>query len=577
MPALAGVAAGRVVLGERVQRSTVYRAELVPAGLDLSAALRIFPRTNELGWCDFFVDRAYLYCGDRTSWFAYDRDRGVYLEDRDHKKIDEAIALCVKVLNAIARELPDTDPFRDGRVKFAHNLQSRAQRHGLRNDLESRLSVRATDLDPLPDPDLILTPAQRAAREAAVFQICTPAGVYDLKIGELLPHDPKYRHTKQTAVGYDPKAPNDPDLEFIFSTMFGHLTAEDFARLFEILGTALLGESVLKFLASFVGEAHSLKSSFLNIMAAILYAGSLETEVLLAQRNGGKQAHTDWLRSAIKARFVVVQEFPAYRQIDESALKRLVGGDALRYSGKNEKGYDVRLVATIATGSNSPLSLNAEETAAWERIGLISLPNSVPPDKMKPDYKTTLARRPSVQAHLFRLLVEGAWRYIARGTIEIPAVLLEARDEERGTQNPYTEFFEECLEFGSEYTFTMDLLADCARCWNSARKARISTHPQKIASTLRTMYKAQSVTDRNANGGKLRGGDKSNGACYWVGARLRVEWGKEAGGEFVRALSPGEVPRRVEVGPRYAGPGEPTIGAPTESTAFVQRVVGREV
>ena len=340
---------------------------------------------------------------------------------------------------------------------------------------------------------------------------------------------------------------NDPDFEFVLKTMFSHLKQEDVDALFEILGTALLGEAFLKLMLTFVGDGFNLKSTFLNIIAAVLggYAGSIEPEVLIARKNGGGgSAHTDWLRGFLKTRFVVVQELPANAPIDVPLLKRLTGGDPMRFAGKGEDGYDFRSAATIATGSNAPPEMSVAEAAAWERIGLIFLPGRVAPGTDNPEYKTLLARRESVQRHALRLLFEGALRFVKTRRVKLPEVFAQARDEERSEQNPLAEFVDEVLEFGPDYTLAMPMVEDCARCWNVARRARIPTNPQKLAAILRAEYKDRGLTDRDEKGVRLRTSTSEGKARYWKGARLVVEWGREQGGEFVRPLTNGMTPGR---------------------------------
>lgn len=485
-----------------------------------------FPRESDKGFADFFVDThrgKFIFCERRGGWFVY-RD-GIFQPGHTHREIFSAINHTVEVLRAIAWSLPPGAFRRDDRLRWVTRLEQRTQRLGILSEISKRpeIAVDYTELDAIEDPSVMLTPAQKARHEEAIYQIATPDGMLDFKRREILPHSPDFLVTKCTAVGWDPKsAPHtDERLEWMVEFMFGHLQPKTVEHLFTLLGSALFGENYFKRVLLLTGKGDTLKTTFSNLIRRTLglYACNLDPRAIMA---GGRNSagHTDYLMPIVGSRLAVIEEFPDGKSLDAGELKVMSGGGAKHVSAKGLKGFEVVPMTLILLNSNHEPRMDGTDLAAWGRVDHVALVNVIPPDKKQENARTAIARDPSMQRAMFCKLVQGALRALeSGGNLQTPEELLEKREEIREEQNPYADFIAECMELGEDLTFRMLEAQEALRMWYDEKRipqSQWKDDARLLAAAFRGHY---GLRDTDARDRKLRDGSR----LYWTGARVRPE------------------------------------------------------
>lgn len=152
----------------------------------------------------------------------------------------------------------------------------------------------------------------------------TPNGVVNLKTGELLQHDAKYKMTKITKTKYNPNAESK-----LFDSFLNKITKNrpeliEFIQI--VIGYALTGLTDEQVFFIFCGDGANGKSTLLNVISRILdmYSQSTPAQTLLAAKGNIINADEARLHGS---RFVVAVEVNDGQKFDEAKVKRLTGSD----------------------------------------------------------------------------------------------------------------------------------------------------------------------------------------------------------------------------------------------------------
>ena len=150
-------------------------------------------------------------------------------------------------------------------------------------------------------------------------------GTLDLHNTELRHHNPADRITKVTRAAYDPAAPAPTWARFLAEVLPG----EDVrAYLQRLVGVALLGKVIEHILPLLTGTGRNGKGT---LYEALLWAlddyGLMAEPDLFLSRPG---AHTTGQVDLMGCRLVVVSESNRADRLDESKMKRLIGGDRIK-------------------------------------------------------------------------------------------------------------------------------------------------------------------------------------------------------------------------------------------------------
>ena len=203
--------------------------------------------------------------------------------------------------------------------------------------------------------------------EAEADYLAAPNGVIDLRSGELLSPDPRFRLTHTIACGYDVDADCPTWDYFIASAMGGD---EDLiAYMQRVTGYFLSGRTHLQALFVAFGIGGSGKSVYLSVLGELLrgYHTELHKNTLIASKTADN-AKMSSLAQAMHCRFATVQEMSEKDIWDESLVKQISGNDEIvaKLSHKDTVRFRPRFKVCVRA-NQLPTSDQLDE-AMWERL-----------------------------------------------------------------------------------------------------------------------------------------------------------------------------------------------------------------
>jgi|GEM_PF-2834230 len=320
-------------------------------------------------------------------------------------------------------------------------------------------------------------------------------GIMDLTTGTLRPHESHALLTKIAPVKWEgADARSEEWDDFITVVCGGHIKEvkdETIAKLRQYLqrlaGYMLIGCNPEEKFMLIYGPTRSGKSTFLSAMRAILgaslgngncgYCLDTESESFLqsfGNNPGGPRADLVAMQGA---RLVITSELPPNRRIDAEKLKRLSGGDWITARAPHSKSaVTFFMQALIIFAANNAPSLDASDSALKRRFIPFPFPFSIPEGKEDPSLKASLSDVKKTGSAILAWAVEGLQIYLEKHSLgELPAEILESREDIYDSQNPLMDFIEEQCILDPKESIPTKLLRDK---FNEYRKDQrpMSTH-----------------------------------------------------------------------------------------------------
>jgi putative DNA primase/helicase len=351
------------------------------------------------------------YCPERRQWLTWDGHRWRW----DHAGI------LVEHARAIADGLPKDERWKAWRKKSLMQPRLAAMVGLARSD--PRIVAHAHTLD------------RRAE------QLNTPAGVIDLRTGQLRAPDPAALHTRSTAVAPDLDATPRRWLDFLADTFAGQPELTTYVH--RLLGVSLVGQVVEQLFPVCHGLGRNGKGVLFKVVQDLLgigdegYSAQAATELIVATRYPG---HPTEIARLNGARLVVTSEVEEGQRFAEARLKLLTGGDVLnaRFMGKDF--FDFEPTHTLWLLANDQPRVTTGGYALWQRIRLIPFEHIVPPEKRNKHLAAELvaAEGPAILGWL----IAGAADYYAHGLGE-PAAVTAATQAYEHDQDTISRFVDE--------------------------------------------------------------------------------------------------------------------------------------
>ncbi|MGR7026723.1 DNA primase family protein [Geodermatophilus sp. URMC 62] len=309
------------------------------------------------------------------------------------------------------------------------------------------ISTAVTELDP--DP----------------FLVNMPDGVYDLRTGELMPHDRKQMHTKITGCSTFGARTDGRWYEFI-EQVLPDPEVRKFAQ--KILGYSILGRVQDQIFPIFWGESGTGKSTFLDSIHAALgsYASLAPTTLLLA--TGARQQHPTEIAGLRGQRLVMVHETEQSQQLKTAAMKNMTGGDRLkgRFMGKDF--FEFEPSHTFVLVTNYPPTLDADDDAAWSRIRVVPFTQhfrNTERENVNLGHEILESDLPSV----LQWVLDGYAMYVAEGLKDVPQAVLDQTKEHNEQVDNVTDWAAEDLRRSPSHRV---LFSDVYESWRSWAKAQ---------------------------------------------------------------------------------------------------------
>lgn len=259
--------------------------------------------------------------------------------------------------------------------------------------------------------------------DADVWALNTPAGVVDLRTGEIREGDRSAHMTKITEVAPGGDCPS--WLRFLDTACDGD--AELIGFLQRMAGYALTGSTRDHALFFVYGTGGNGKGTFLNTLQWIMgdYARSAPADMFTERKH---EAHTTELARLMGARLVAAQETEEGKRWAEAKIKALTGGDPVTARFMRQDDFEfIPQFKLVMTGNHKPGLRNVDE-AIRRRLYLIPFEANIPADKRD----TGLAERLRAEAG-------GILAWAIQGCLQWQRVGLQAPDRVRAATADYLE------------------------------------------------------------------------------------------------------------------------------------------
>ena len=380
------------------------------------------------------------------------------------------------VLHAIENSLP---------VELRNSHMIAGVEKSLRN--RPKLSIRQRDWDP--DPHLLNT----------------PAGVVDLRTGDIMPSSPDFLMTRITSA-----APADDWSRSLWAVKllewFGDDPAEQ-TYVQVLLGYFLTGETRHACLPVWIGPGGDGKSVIANTLRHMLgdYAKTSTDTAFVDTRHSQHSEELAWLNGA---RLVLVNEINGSLPWNDSRIKAVTGGEHIAASYKGGHVFEYRpSFKLLITGNEAP-RLRSAGPEFRRRFHVYNFTRGV----ASPDAELSEKLRAESGA-ILRYAIEGAIKYYSEGLSRSPAV--DAANAEYFEANDLIQqWLNECCEVGPDRRVEGIVAYQNYVSWCADQGVKFPIQRQSFTSRL----KSKSIDSRTAT---IKG--RSNSVRCYIGIDLRGE------------------------------------------------------
>jgi len=275
----------------------------------------------------------------------------------------------------------------------------------------------------------------------------TPSGVVDLKTGELMPHDAKYRLTSMTSVA--PAKIATPMFNAFLDKIFCN-DAEliDFVQ--KSLGSALVGKVYTENLIIANGCGSNGKSTLFNTMHYLLgdYATGIDPNLLLSTKANEQQVGMAMLEGK---RFAVAQETEEGQRLSSSMLKRMVSTDTMVAKKLYKDPHEFPPSHTLVLSTNHLPKISSTDTGTWRRIVVLPFEATIRPEEIITDFHSLLMEREG--GGILQWAIDGAVKFYEMGCdIPVkPAAVVRVSAEYRVDEDWVAGFLGECCTPGDPH------------------------------------------------------------------------------------------------------------------------------
>lgn len=288
--------------------------------------------------------------------------------------------------------------------------------------------------------------------------LCNVAnGMLVVEKRELLPHDPKYKATRQFPVMFD----MEPCSEELDGFLCQTLGSDDAVQTFlDWLGSLLLPPRTRRRIVLLVGEPDTGKTTLLKVIQAFV-----------GERHCSNLALTDicdYRFGVADLEHVVLNAYDdlPLRPLKYSGrLKAITGGASVRGERKFDRGFTFTPIARFLFTANALPELREFDEALGERLLIITCPNRVEEAKRDTGLCARLTQTEALSGLLNMALV--AWRrcHERGGQIQIPDSMRQAIEDYRERSDSVLAFVRSRCELGPSESVGKALLYRTYKAW----------------------------------------------------------------------------------------------------------------
>ena len=274
----------------------------------------------------------------------------------------------------------------------------------------------------------------------------TPAGVVDLRTGEIHAHESSHMCTKITSVEPRIGKPAAKWKEFLRQVTGGDAEFEHYLQM--VAGMACVGKVYEEGLVISYGPGSNGKSTLFAVWQELLgsYSGTIRNEVLVGNKNGSEVQGAAQLRGM---RLSVTSELEEATRMNLSLLKRLTSRDRISARPLYHDPIEFTPTHTLILHTNHLPRLSSCDDGTKRRIAIAPFLSVIPPEKKIMDFAGVLVREEGPE--ILGWMIEGAISFYKANTkLTKPKVVLDATAEYFASEDKLGRFIAECCEVDTD-------------------------------------------------------------------------------------------------------------------------------
>ena len=421
-----------VPLGQALERVDAVRIEA-----EARLAEQLTDTTNAERWVELHGHRFKWHAG-RQSWMTWTGERWAVDDTGEALRATKDVGASWLV--------------RDGAAKATSSAELRLwEQHAKRS---GAASARVAMLRLAQAEDGVAIPTEQWDADAWALNVAN--GALDLRTGRLHKHDPGSYTTKLAPVAYDPDAAAPRFQRFLDEAL---PAADVRAFVQRSLGYALTGVVREHVLPVWYGGGGNGKGTLQNAVSAVLgdYSRAVPADLMM-KKTGGDQHPTE--RAMLMGlRLAFASETEAGRQLAESTVKSLTGGDPITARFMRQDFFTFLPSHKLILSTNHRPIIRGNDAGIWRRVRL------VPWETTPASIDTTLGEQLLREGPgILRWLVEGclAWQRDGLGSA---ASIEAATTAYRHEQDICSAFLEECTTRTADARTASADLYSAYRAW----------------------------------------------------------------------------------------------------------------
>ncbi|KOU37863.1 phage/plasmid primase, P4 family [Streptomyces sp. NPDC060334] len=303
-------------------------------------------------------------------------------------------------------------------------------------------------------PELALDPD---TLDGDKYALCTPAGVVDLRTGDLhKPNPTRDLHSRATHLA--PEAMPTPRFHTFLKQTFGDddKGKEMIHFLHLLLGYSITGDVGGQVLPFLYGVGANGKSALLDVVIKILgdYADVAPPGFLMER--GKFNEHSTELTELHGRRLFVCSELKPHDKFDEARVKLLTGGDRLKARRMRQDFFSFEPTHKLWLLGNHRPEVGTGGHAFWRRIRLIPFEKVVPDHRKIDNLAEALVQEEG--PGILHWMIQGAKAYLAgKPPLTGPNVVRAATQAYATTEDHIGRFLLECCTTGAHLAEPRDL------------------------------------------------------------------------------------------------------------------------
>jgi len=287
------------------------------------------------------------------------------------------------------------------------------------------------------------------------YSLTVANGTINLKTGELKPHKREDMITKLAPVEFDDLATCPTWLAFLNKVMDGKADMIEFLQ--RAVGHSLTGDNNEHVVFFLYGDGENGKSTFLETIQALLgeYAVAADPNAFLTKDGGGNGSPRNDIVALVGSRFVKVVEPERGRNLAESLVKELSGGDTSSTRGNYSSQFSFEPTFKLWFSANHKITIKNQDNGIWRRMRFIPFSVAINAAERDKNLKTKLkAELPGI----LNWALQGCLKWQKDGLKE-PTDVRAATKKYREGQDTIGQFITETCEVSKNVKYKV-LLRD---------------------------------------------------------------------------------------------------------------------